>query len=620
MEERGETSDLVLESIIGFGGTVSGGLIVHPNKKQIIYPLGATVVIRDIKDSSKQSFLQGHTNTVSCIAVSKSGKYVASGQITHMGFQASIIIWDFEKKKALHTLTLHKVKVQALAFSPNDLYLASLGGQDDNSVVLWDVKLGQAICGSPSARESAGTALTVSFSNHDDAVFATGGNYSLRVWELDLPNRKIRPTDCQLGQLKRVVRCILVSEDDQFIYCGTTSGDILQVQLKNKLFKNAGPVKEKFSMGVLSLAVGHGKDLIVGAGDGSISIVKRDTLKRIKTIEVDGSVTSLAISSADGESFFAGTSRSNIYSLTYKDMKPELLMTCHYDSINDVAFPTNFSELFATCSSNDIRVWQTNNCQERLRITVPNLVCHTVSFMPDGKSIVSGWNDGKIRAFTPQTGKLLYVIHDAHSNGVTAIAPTHDCSRLISGGGDGQVRVWRITKATQKMEGAMKEHKAAVTCIQIRKSDTECASASNDGSCIIWDLKRFVRNQVMFAATMFKSVAYHPDESQLITIGTDRKIGYWETFDGSLIRDLEASLSGSVNGLAIAHNGDHFVTGGQDKLIKIWKYNEGEVTHIGVGHSGDITQVRISPSQRFIVSVSSDGAIFRWKYPTAPAS
>ena len=37
------------------------------------------------------------------------------------------------------------------------------------------------------------------------------------------------PTDCNLGQLKRIVNCIEVSEDDQYMYCGTTSGDVIQV-------------------------------------------------------------------------------------------------------------------------------------------------------------------------------------------------------------------------------------------------------------------------------------------------------------------------------------------------------------------------------------------------------
>ena len=58
----------------------------------------------------------------------------------------------------------------------------------------------------------------------------------------------------------------------------------------------------------------------------------------------------------------------------------------------------------------------------------------------DGRSIVSAWNDGKIRAFLPESGKLYYVINNAHCNGVTALAVTSDCSKIVSGGGEGQVR------------------------------------------------------------------------------------------------------------------------------------------------------------------------------------
>ena len=33
---------------------------------------------------------------------------------------------------------------------------------------------------------------------------------TLRVWELDVQGRIIRPTDCSMGQLKRIVKCIQV--------------------------------------------------------------------------------------------------------------------------------------------------------------------------------------------------------------------------------------------------------------------------------------------------------------------------------------------------------------------------------------------------------------------------
>ena len=116
-------------------GNVPGGLLVHPDASHLIYPLGNTVVIEDLTatkhDRSRQEFLSGHTNNVSCIAVSKSGRFVASGQVTHMGFKADVIVWDFESRSIFKKLTLHKVKVQALSFSPNDKFLVTLGGEDD---------------------------------------------------------------------------------------------------------------------------------------------------------------------------------------------------------------------------------------------------------------------------------------------------------------------------------------------------------------------------------------------------------------------------------------------------------------------------------------------------------
>ena len=57
---------------------------------------------------------------------------------------------------------------------------------------------------------------------------------------------------------------------------------------------------------------------------------------------------------------------------------------------------------------------------------VPNLECYCVGITRSGGTIVSGWSDGKIRAFYPESGKLKFVISDAHSEGTTAVALAHD--------------------------------------------------------------------------------------------------------------------------------------------------------------------------------------------------
>merc|ERR1711937_748697 len=289
--------------------------------------------------------------------------------------------------------------------------------------------------------------------------------------------------------------------------------------------------------------------------------------------------------------------------------------TCHYERINHVAFPIGYSEVFATCSLTDIRVWNAKTRQELLRIQVPNMECYCIAFMRDGKSIVSGWSDGKVRAFLPQSGRLMYVINDAHQNGVTAMATTSDCSRIISGGMEGEVRVWRIGRQTQTMEASMKEHRGRVWCIELRQDDSQAVSASSDGSCIIWDLQTRTRSLCLFESTMFKHIVYHPDESQLLTTGSDRKIMYWDTFDGQAIRVLEGSEEGELSTLSISKNGSNFVSGGQDRLLKLWDYDEGVCKYVGVGHSGPISCSAISPDQSFVVTVGQDAAIFIWGIP-----
>ncbi|XP_065179655.1 cilia- and flagella-associated protein 52-like [Sycon ciliatum] len=604
---------LQLTNVVGYSGDVLRGLYVHPDADHMIYPVGCSLIIEDL-ETHEQNILAGHTNFITAVTMSKSGELIASGQMTHMGFKADIIVWHYPTKTRYATFTLHRVHIQSLAFSPSDKYLASLGGKDDASVVVWDLEKKDAVCGSPAAMRSAGQARVVAYCCDDDERFLTGGDGTLRVWKLDLPNRKIHPQDINMGQMKRNVECIQVLEGDKFAICGTTTGDILKINLETALLSKHGPTKNRFSQGIKCLSVLRSGDILLGAGDGTVCVFQFDKLARLKTLKLaEGGVNAVAIRGV-GHQMYIGSTHSQTYFTDYLDFKPTLLRTCQPSAITDVSFAAGCSDLFVTSAKNDIRVWNTYTGQELLRISVPNMVCNSIAVQEDGKAIISGWNDGKIRAFFPESGKPMWTIEDAHNKGVTALCATKDSRRVVSGGGEGQVRVWNITKTYQRMADAMKEHKGPITMIKVRKDGSECVSASVDGSCIIWDLGRFVRNQVIFASTLFQNVCYHPTECQIIATGTDKKIGYWETFDGSAIREIEASV-GSVNALDISLDGMFLVSGGEDRLVKLWRYMEGRVTHIGVGHSATISRIKICPNTRFIVSVSQDGAIMRWDFP-----
>ena len=66
-----------------------------------------------------------------------------------------------------------------------------------------------------------------------------------------------------------------------------------------------------------------------------------------------------------------------------------------------------------------------------------------------------------MRAFYPESGSVKFVIHDAHSLGVTAVCASMRGDRIITGGADGKVRFW--DSQSLKMISSLCEHKTKVS-------------------------------------------------------------------------------------------------------------------------------------------------------------
>ena len=130
-----------------------------------------------------------------------------------------------------------------------------------------------------------------------------------------------------------------------------------------------------------------------------------------------------------------------------------------------------------------------------------------MEFSPDGKLILSGWSDGCIRAHTPESGKLIFVAQGVHSSGVSSmyvLSSGNNADALLTGGKNGQMRSWKMPSMysmQQKVIGkptllrTVKEHTADIVKIHVTKDQKECITASKDGTCIIWDIRRYVYNK-----------------------------------------------------------------------------------------------------------------------------
>ena len=647
-------TQLKLDGIIGFSGHVHHGMHVVKSdylpggREWIIYPLGSLVVVRQSGTGSRAvvAFLQGHSNDVSCLCVSGDGKRLASGQDSHQGVAADVIVWDLveacesalagesaSEKSLLHRLRQHKGSVQAVGINSTDSLLATLGGRDDNALVIWDLATGEPICGQPAAADNA---LALQWlTNNPDRLITCGARH-LRVWQVDISLPKLHAMDALLGTLKRVMRCISVGSDDAFAYVGTTTGEVLKfaidrdgIQLPNDpdrvrpMLKAVSP--KRVGMGVhtcqcLTNPLTGNDNVIVGAGDGTLLLLNTD-LNAIaqKKEQLLGAVTSISMPVRDSDSFVVCTAEANRYRVNVREWQADLLTTAHVGKVKDVVFPPNFSDVFVTCSAGgDIRVWNTKKRVELLRIRVPNLECESVLITASGGEVVSGWSDGRVRSFFPESGKLKFVIDNAHTDGVTALAivPNQAPSaawKLLSGGRDGRIRGWRVTTSHQAMLFSIKEHRGTVTALKVSEDGTKAVSASADGSCLSFDLETQVRKLALFEPNVFTHVAWHPDESQLLTTGSNYKITYWDAYDASRIRVVDGSFTDEMTALDVEpKDGAWFVTGSADKTVKFWHYDDGVAVAEGIGHSKRINSVKISPDRSTCISVGDEGGIYIW--------
>ena len=98
-----------------------------------------------------------------------------------------------------------------------------------------------------------------------------------------------------------------------------------------------------------------------------------------------------------------------------------LLGENHIESVVDCSYMEGVSDKFATSSfDGTIRLWDANDYSVYARCTAvaeayPTCCCFTEEI------IISGWSDGKVRAFRVDNQDLLWTIDNAHKNGVTTI-------------------------------------------------------------------------------------------------------------------------------------------------------------------------------------------------------
>jgi len=620
---------------------VSAGLHYLPDGKNFIYAAGGCIVMCNFDDPHQQTFLRGHDQNVTCMSISKTGRYLASGQY---GENADVIVWDLQTKELLYRFGHHDVGIACVAFSDDELLLASVGDPtDDKKIFIWDMRTGHIVTSTSAVVPTTcvtwgGMKRNKKRRDTDSYQLATGGDKAILLWELD-PYKGALTHEQVQQQQQRNITCLTFSTDMWSVYAGTTTGDFMVVDVHSK--KVLGHVNT-CSSGVLSFGCfgdANNLKLMAGGGDGSITLFNKcadtGTITKEASIIIPGGVIALSFSPDQMEAI-AGTTQGFVYRLRTTPaaantnesprLEPLLVSENHSAGVVAIAYDQEESDRFASISyDRTIRIWDASDYSvvTKAVVVVPaNVEPSSLAYSLD--VVVSGWNDGVIRAYSPDSGEGLWEITDAHKGGVTSLLLSNNQRFVMSGGAEGDVRVWELR--TRELVSHLKEHTMPVTGLALFDDDAHALSCSRDRSFLCWDLRREKRisNHTQRMGGI-NAITLSREQTKVLTIGQEKKVTYWDLREPSpqqVVDYCGRDAAGTPGGLdavhaeatciSVAHNGTVFATGGTDAKVKLWDFETGQLLVNGVGHSAEVKSLQFSPDDRQLVSVGIDGCVFVW--------
>src|SRR5262249_46589033 len=111
-----------------------------------------------------------------------------------------------------------------------------------------------------------------------------------------------------------------------------------------------------------------------------------------------------------------------------------------------------------------------------------------VAYSPDGKRLVSGSGEGTLKVWDADTGKDLLTLKGL-TGPVLCVAYSPDGNRIVSGSQDNTLKVWDADKGLEVR--TLTGHTQWVTCVAFSPDGKRIVSGSQDRTLRVWDMDTY---------------------------------------------------------------------------------------------------------------------------------
>ena len=280
----------------------------------------------------------------------------------------------------------------------------------------------------------------------------------------------------------------------------------------------------------------------------------------------------------------------------------------HAPVATSAAFSPDGKSIVSTGDDGRVRLWGVDS--QSLLLEGHTGQVQGAAFSPDGKHIASSGDDGTIRVWEASSGSSTKVL-EGHVGDVYRVTFSPDGKHIVSAGDDGTVRVWDW--AGRGETAALREHTEAVYSAAFSPDGGRIVTASDDGTVRVWDWAERGETAVLREhAEAVYSAAFSPDGGRIVSGGADGLL-LWNWADGGDAIFLEKNL-GAVHGVDFSPDGTRVAAVGDDGDVRLWDSAGGGEPTVLQGHGGRIHTVAFNSDGKWLVTAGNDGTVRVWDW------
>lgn len=546
-------------------GTVyrQGNIIFTPDGNSLLSPVGNRVSVFDLVNNKSFTFSLENRKNIAAIALSPDSNVLISvdddGRALLVNFRRGVVLHHFNFKKP----------VRDIKFSPNGRYIAVT---HDAHVQVWRTP-------NHLVREFAPFTLHRTYTSHHDEVLSiqwssdsecfitTSRDMTARLFTLD-PVEGFLPKT--FAGHRDVVLNAYFSSDNSIIYTVSRDGAVFTWKAKKSDLDSDSESDDGTPVpstnGITSTNV---------IANTRWGVHKRNYFNQPATKVVCStfhpSSNLLVVGFSTGVfGLWEMPAFSNIHTLSISQEK-----------ISSVAInPSGEWLAFGARKLGQLLVWEWQSESYILKQQGHYFDMNTLAYAPDGQTIATGGDDGKVKVWSTHSG-FCFVTFTEHSASISAVSFAKHGSVLFSASLDGTVRAYDLIRY-RNFRTFTSPSPVQFSCLAVDPSGEVVAAGSTDSfEVFLWSVQTGKLLDVLAGhESPISSLVFSPSGTNQLASGSwDRTVRIWNVFGRS--RAVEPlSLTSDVLALTFRPDGKELAVSTLDGQITFFNVQESKQTNV----------------------------------------